>query len=348
VTRRIIIHAGFGKCGSTSIQAALFRNFGKLQKDGISLLGKELRIARALADFEVPIWFLEQAKEKREHLTPRLSKGIASVTTDDVRVLSAENLADPQMAALFARLDSEFEVSVIFYLRPQFQWIPSAWKQWDLKSGMSLSDFVSQCINTGRPWFKLGIDAWRRVLPSATLHVRFLIPELLMGGNPARDFFHLIGLSPDRYDIEMQRTNPSLDCSILHVLSKNPHLFSGIHDNRLTKALSLALAEKFQSTNIQMLSFEEEARIEERFRDENLWLLKTYCSALDVDHIYHTYFRPREATVTYSSMGEIDLIYRCLGIVLESIAGDTTKLTAQSHPRTNLTSAEKSPRKSQV
>jgi len=159
-----------------------------------------------------------------------------------------------------------------------------------------------------------------------------------MGGNPARDFFHLIGLSPDRYDIEMQRTNPSLDCSILHVLSKNPHLFSGIHDNRLTKALSLALAEKFQSTNIQMLSFEEEARIEERFRDENLWLLKTYCSALDVDHIYHT----------YSSMGEIDLIYRCLGIVLESIAGDTTKLTAQSHPRTNLTSAEKSPRKSQV
>jgi hypothetical protein len=343
VTRRIIIHAGFAKCGSASIQAALFRNFGKLQKDGISLLGKELRIARALADFEVPIWFLEQAKEKREHLTPRLSEG-----TDHVRVLSAENLANPQVAPLFAGLDSEFEVSVIFYLRPQFQWIPSAWKQWDLKSGMSLSDFVSQCINTGRPWFKLGIDAWRKVLPSATLHVRFLIPELLTGGHPARDFFHLIGLLPDRYDIGMEPTNPSLDCSILHVLAKNPHLFSGIHDNRLMKALRLAVPKKFQSTNIQMLSPEEEAGIEERFRDENLSLLKTYCSAMDVDHIYHTYFRPREAKVTYSSMGEIDLIYRCLGIVLESIAGDTTKLTAQSHSRTNLTSAEKSPRKGQV
>jgi hypothetical protein len=43
-----MIHAGFAKCGSASIQAALFRNFGKLQKDSISLLGKELRIARAL------------------------------------------------------------------------------------------------------------------------------------------------------------------------------------------------------------------------------------------------------------------------------------------------------------
>jgi hypothetical protein len=48
---------------------------------------------------------------------------------------------------------------------------------------------------------------------------------------------------------------------------------------------------------------EEEARIEERFCDENLSLLKTYCSAMDVDHIYHTYFTPREAKVTYSSMG---------------------------------------------
>jgi hypothetical protein len=89
--------------------------------------------------------------------------------------------------------------------------------------------------------------------------------------------------------------------------------------------LSLALPKKFQSTNIQMLSTEEEARIEQRFRDENLCLLKTYCSAIDVDHIYHTYFTARKAKVTYSSMSEIDLIYRCLGIILESIAGDGTK-----------------------
>jgi hypothetical protein len=323
VTGRIIIHAGFAKCGSASIQAALFRNFGKLQKDGISLLGKELRIASAHADFEVPIWFLEQAKGKREHLTPRLTEGIAAVATcatDHVRVLSAENLANPQMASLFAGLDGEFEVSVIFYVRPQFQWIPSAWKQWGLKSGMSLSDFVSQCIDTGRPWFKLGIDAWRRVLPSATLHVRLLIPELLTGGDPARDFFHLIGLSPDRYDIGTQPTNPSLDCSILHVLAKNPHLFSGIHDNRLMRALRLALPKKFQSTNIQMLSREEESRIEESFRDENLWLLNTYCRDIDADHTYRTYFTPREAEARYSSMTDLDLIYRCLGIILESIA----------------------------
>jgi hypothetical protein len=69
-----------------------------------------------------------------------------------------------------------------------------------------------------------------------------------------------------------------------------------------------------------MLSPEQEAGIEECFRDENLWLLKTYCSGIDVDRVYAAYFMPSEAGARYSSMSDIELIYRCLGIILESIA----------------------------
>ena len=68
-----------------------------------------------------------------------------------------------------------------------------------------------------------------------------------------------------------------------------------------------------------MLSPEQEAKVEECFRGENLWLLKTYCGGIDVDRIYQIHFTPREAEARYSSMADIDLIYRCLGIVLESI-----------------------------
>src|SRR5207249_1411450 len=149
---------------------------------------------------------------------------------------------------------------------------------------------------------------------------RFLIPELLIGGNPAKDFFQLAGLPPDKYDIAKEPRNPSLDFSVLHVLSKNPHLFTGVHDNKLMKGLMRAMPAKFLSTNIQMLSSEEEARVEETFRDENLWLLNTCCSGIDVDRIYHTYFTPQEAEFRYSSMTDLNLIYRCLGIILESIA----------------------------
>jgi hypothetical protein len=217
VRSRMIIHAGFAKCGSASIRTALFQNFHKLQKHDVSVFGKDLRIARA---------------------------------------------------------------------------------------------------------------TWKSALPAARVCVRFLIPELQTGGNPANDFFHLLGLSQNKYDIENEHRNPSLDVSVLDVLSKNPHLFSGVHDNDLTLALTRALSKKFRSTNIQMLSLEEEARIEKCFRDENLWLLNTYCSGIDVDHIYRAHFTPRDGEIRYSSMGEIDLIYRCLGIILESIAFSGGQVTA--------------------
>ena len=87
-----------------------------------------------------------------------------------------------------------------------------------------------------------------------------------------------------------------------------------------------------------MLSPEQEAKIEECFRDENRWLLNTYCSDADVDGIYRMHFMPRKADARYSDMTESELIYRCLGIILESIAfsgdqytTDENKLARQSY-----------------
>ena len=270
-----------------------------------------------------PIWSLEQSREKSENLARRLGIEIAQLSKrrrDHLAILSAENLVNPGMAELFSELDSQLEVSVIFYVRPQLQWIPSAWKQWGLKTGVPLNDFVSQCIETRTPAFKQGIETWKAALPAAKTDVRFLIPELLTGGNPGQDFFTTLGLSNKEYEFESDARNPSLDVSVLHALSKNPHLFSDVHDNSLTLALTRTLSKKFRSTNIQMLSPEQEARIEESFRDENFWLLNGYCRGTEVDRIYRAYFVPRQSELRYSDMTDIDLIYRCLGIILESIA----------------------------
>ena len=336
--KRIVIHAGFGKCGNASIRAALFQNFRKLQKHNVLIFDKDLRIAHSAADLVgTPIWSVERARKKAENLTQRLGRELAAASrrkADYLAILSAENLSNPGMAELFTGLDSQFEVRVVFYVRPQLQWIPSAWKQWGLKTGIPLGDFVSQCVEAHRPSFRLGIESWESALPGTKLHVRFLVPELLRGGNPAQDFFHLLGLSQDEYDIENDPRNPSLDFSVLHVLSKNPQLFSDVHDNSLMLALTRALPKKFRSTNIQMLSAEEEARIEECFRQENLWLLKTYCSGTDMDRIYRTYFTPQKAEARYSDMTDVDLTYRCLGTILEVIAfsGDQVRADESGAP----------------
>jgi len=295
-----------------------------LQKDNVFVFDKDLRLARTAANLiGTPIWSLEQARKHSENLTRRLSAEIAPLLKrkpNHLAILSSENLANPGMADLFAGIDSQCDVSVIFYLRPQLQWIPSAWKQWGLKTGASLSDFVAQCIDTCTPAFRRDIESWKSRLPAANFHVRFLIQELLDGGNPAQDFFNLLGLSEKQYEFESEARNPSLDVSVLHVLLKNPHLFSDVHDNRVMLALTRALPKEFRSTNIEMLSPEQEGRIEERFRDENRWLLNTYCGDADVDRIYHMHFMPCKADARYSDMTEYELIYRCLGIILESIA----------------------------
>jgi hypothetical protein len=321
---RLVIHAGFAKCGSASIRTELFNNFRTLQKNNVFVFDKDLRIARRATDLiGTPIWFLEQARQKSENLAERVGKEIAAMSKrkgDHVAILSAENLANPGMAELFAGLDSHLNLQTVFYLRPQLQWIPSAWKQWGLKTGVPLSDFVSRCIDARTPAFRQGIETWKAALPAARIHVRFLIPVLLTGGNPAQDLFNLLGLSGKEYQFESDARNPSLDVSVLHALSKNPHLFSDVHDNTLTLALTRALSKRFRSTNIEMLAPEQEAKIEERFRDENLWLLRAYCGRADVERIYRTYFKPREADARYSEMTDLELIYRCLGIILESIA----------------------------
>lgn len=321
---RLIIHAGFAKCGSASIRTALFQNFRKLRRDHVFVFDKDLTIARTAADLiGTPIWSLEHARKQSENLTGRLSAEIAPLHKrkgSHLAILSAENLANPGMANLFAGVDREYDVSIVFFLRPQLQWIPSAWKQWGLKTGVSLSNFVAQCLDTHTPAFQRDIESWKSCLPAANINVRFLIPELLPGGNPAREFFNLLGLSDKEYRFEIEARNPSLDVSVLHVLSKNPHLFSDVHDNRLMLALTRALPKEFRSTNIEMLSAEQEAGIEECFRDENRWLLNTYCTGTDLDSIYRTHFLPRKADDRYSDMTESELIYRCLGIILESIA----------------------------
>jgi hypothetical protein len=90
-----------------------------------------------------------------------------------------------------------------------------------------------------------------------------------------------------------------------------------------------------------VLSADQEGRIEECFRDENRWLLNTYCSDADVDGIYRMHFMPRKTHTRYSDMTESELIYRCLGIILESIASsggqtDGRKNRNQGHDSTAI------------
>lgn len=322
---RFVIHAGFPKCGSSSIQYALGQNLELLEKHSIFLMGEELKIGRGGVHRGLPLWTLERelaVDTVGYRLTPRVLEEIdhlAQEVENPTVVITSENLSQASMAQLFTGLDERLDVEVVFYLRPQFAWIPSAWKQWVLKAGEPLDRFVATCLKRRAPRQLASIEAWESTLPNARITVRLFFRELMHGGNPADDFFNLLGVSGGITRIDGP-INASIDYSLLHVMARSARdLFTGIHDNGVADALATALPAKYQKTNIAMLSNEMAARVTERFREENMTILGKYCGGYGVPatKLYEDYFVPEPEPIAYVDLDEIDVLCRCLGILHE-------------------------------
>lgn len=322
---RLVIHAGFPKCGSSSIQCAIGQDLELLERQSIFLMGEELKIGRGGVHPRLPLWTFERESAVDTvgySLTPRMLDTIDQLSREvenPTVVITSENLSQKSKARLFAGIDERLDVEVVFYLRPQCEWIPSAWKQWVLKAGTPLDRFVATCIQRGNPEFLASIETWERTLPNARITVRLLVRELMLGGNPADDFFQLLGVSAGTTRI-VGPINASIDYSLLHVMARAARdLFTGIHDNGVSDALAAALPAAYRKTNIAMLSNEMAARVTERFHKENMTILEKYCGGYGVPaaKLYEEHFVPKPEPITYMDVDEIEVLCRCLGVLYE-------------------------------
>lgn len=322
--RRLIIHAGFPKTGSSSIQNAVGRHLPVLNERGFYMFGKDMKVGRDGIHPRMPLWFLEDASKNYPNdqtLTERVRCGFAEVGDDATLLLTSENLEQANMPRLFVGADQEAEVTVIFYMRPQADWIPSAWKQWAMKKGLPLGAFVKQCLANNRPRNLASLETWGKTLPSAKIIVRPFFRDTMVGGNPATDFFTLIGFTSFEEKSLAEPVNPSMDYSLLHVMVKNAKdLFEGIHDIRIERRLSGKLPEYARATNAPMLSDEAAAKVEEHFRDQNLHILRTYCGIEDAEAFYRAHYlrRPTNGT-SYMDADEAEVLARGFRILMEAL-----------------------------
>jgi len=321
---RLVIHAGFGKCGSSTIQTALAAKQADLKQQSIFLFGKGLAINYGAPRADAPFWFVAETFRdvaKRNTIAAKLSselQKLKSAAPNATAVLSAEILGDPGFARFFRGVDELCDTTLVFYIRPQFEWIPSAWKQWELKSGVSLEAFVRNCLKKGTPRFLRAIEGWAAALPRAKVTVRVLGQASAESGDPARDFFRILGLDGKDWKAKNRQVNPSPDFALLHILNKNPWLFRSREDNEPFKALMRILPDRHLRTNIKMLRIADEERIAEHFASENRALLAKHCGLAEpaLEETYDTYFRPRRAGRAYSDVSDMQMVNRGLGILL--------------------------------
>ncbi|MEM1344411.1 MAG: glycosyltransferase family 4 protein [Pseudomonadota bacterium] len=277
-TARLVIHAGWAKTATTAIQAALGANAPSLAKRGVRLTDAE---GALMPPGEAPgaalpmIEALRTGEPLREGaLGERLLRAAAPLKAEETLVLSAENLSEPECADLLSGLDRAARLSVVFFLRPHHAWLPSAWKQWAMKEGATLEEFVATSIATAYPGYRRSLDAYAGVLPEARLIVRLMHPAAM--ADPVAAFAEAAQIGT--LDARPSLTNPSMDAALIEAMARHPELFADRHDNRLFRALERRLPPEYLRLNAPLLDADLAQRIEAGYRAEMQDILARYCS----------------------------------------------------------------------
>lgn len=276
VKDRLFIHAGFPKSGSSTIQNALGINEDALAARGFHIFKYDFKIKKGLPG---PLWSLESLKNKNCDIAQLvvdnvdLFKKDSNIDKADF-ILSAENLNDHKFPKLFSGIDDCFETSVIFYVRSQYEWLASAWKQFEIPSGKPLPVFIEQALKAGYPSYYSDIAEWSHYLKKSKIIVRPLLPSLLYEGSLQKDFFSLLGID-DELKVSLS-INSSFDYSVLHMLLLNSDVFLDNQPDKIFALLMDMMPPEFHKTNISLLDKEAGYAIVKRFSQENTALLLEY------------------------------------------------------------------------
>lgn len=192
--RRLFVHIGLQKTGTTFLQAMMLDNAEELARQGLDLVPPTKRDA-----FELMLLVRQRYQAERDSPRTRLAFDRFS---DQLRsapgpraLLSQESLAAarPGQVGRFLDACADREVHVVLTVRDLARQVPSAWQQ-DLKAGRTVGypQFLGrvQAMERrgagGHPWIHLDPPAvlrrWAEVVPADHVHVVTVPPP---GSPPA-------------------------------------------------------------------------------------------------------------------------------------------------------------------
>ncbi|MDN5781058.1 MAG: hypothetical protein L0H23_03380 [Luteimonas sp.] len=315
---KLVIHAGFAKAGSTTVQGALMRNMKALCASSIYVFDADLQLSLDGEWRGLPPWALEVMRR-----TGGLYEKIVGQVKEceGVIVLSAENLGTERFPEFFKNMDSEIEVEFICYFRPYHSVIPSSWQQWGTKTGTPLADYVENCISTGEPAYRRSLEAWREALPRSRISVIPFVGPAMRGGNPASDFLSRLGF-PAEHE-RHAHSNASYDYALMDLFCREAdQLFFERRVHPATRLKQL-LPPEYCKTNALIISREWAERIERRFRADTLFILRNFSDIDDVEEFYKAHFMPEESEGhALIDMESRDVLARAFVILMDVLGED--------------------------
>lgn len=245
--KRLILHIGTGKTGTTAIQFFLFKNRVQLEAGGFGIPVQagafRRKDGRFFGEYRNGHWLIPlalsqaplQLPKRAAHLTSENLKAAShnaelfrkAVFRHDTIVLSDESLArlsSSRSDFIFSlkTVLHEFgatRIKIIVYLRRQDQLVTSRWLQ-SVKSRNYSSpsqEFIRDPIITKFLDYNTWITNWEQTFGLENVMVRRYDRSLFPGGDICRDFCEAAGI-PWREDFYVPKiTNPSISLDVAEV-----------------------------------------------------------------------------------------------------------------------------------
>ncbi|WP_203291062.1 hypothetical protein [Maricaulis parjimensis] len=229
---KLLLHIGHSKCGSTTIQRTLLANQDQLKEQKVFLYGRDLSSSREGSVKGMPNAVLNDA-EHWKTAAEQVASVVEQAGENDTYILSAEILCQPRMAGFVAHLTEYFDSRIIHYIRPQTDWCYSAWKQWQVKRGLKLQEWVDHCSGNHLPAFWQAWENYRDTgFTPDSYSMRILNRAFLHEGDLIADFCQWAGLDPTGWTRPVEQSNPNVDHALLEVFRASESIFSNSRDNR--------------------------------------------------------------------------------------------------------------------
>ncbi len=281
MSKKLIVHIGANKTGSSAVQRFLSMNNLALRAEGVVVPNNKFQAADRIEGHQV--WgfqeLLESPSEGRKQLEDAIDAVDLAHPAASTILLSAENLtADPAAPSLFENLVKRYDTKIIIYVRRQDEYILSSWQQWNSKLSVDFWAWAISVVGVLGNW-RAYLENWETVVPRDQITVRVFERPKLEDGDVIADLYSMLGISKPLSDLSYPKNtvNPSFSDAIMDLVKGNELIFKNPHDNDFYNFVVEMTGDKYIKTAHQSsITFLQRRAILRRYKQQNDWVKRAY------------------------------------------------------------------------